>query len=153
VSANAANRNERAGAKLYTPRLLALSASLADYPLDDALPLHGQARSRTCGSTIELGLAADHTGRVEKVGMQVSACAVGQSSAAIMAQGIGGRFSADVEEALAAIEAWLAGEGALPDWPGFDALAPAQAHPGRHDALLMPWRAAREALSPTGSSG
>ena len=64
-------------------------------------------------------METDAGGAVTRIGMQVSACAVGQSSAAVLDP---------------------------PDWPGFDALLPAQAHSGRHGALLLPWKAVVEAL-------
>ena len=68
-------------------------------------------------------------------------------SAALLAQNATGRAPHSVEDAAEALEQWLAGEGALPDWPGIAALAPARDHPGRHGALLLPWTAARMALS------
>jgi len=133
--------------KLYSPGLLALAASLADYPLKGDFALRSEGRSRTCGSTIAVGLEAGEEGRVARVGMQVAACAVGQSSAAILAGGLAGRTRADLVEATRGIEAWAEGMGELPDWPGIEALAPARDHPGRHGALLMPWKAALDALS------
>ncbi|KPP88753.1 iron-sulfur cluster assembly scaffold protein [Erythrobacter sp. HL-111] len=136
---------ERAG-KLYSPSLLALAASLADYPLSGDFALRGEGRSRTCGSTIAIGFDLDAADRIARVGMQVSACAVGQGSAAILAGGIAGRTCTELAAAADALEAWIGGEGALPDWPGIEALAPARAHPGRHGALLMPWKAAQGAL-------
>lgn len=133
--------------KLYTPRLLALSAELARFPLSGSFDYQAEARSRTCGSTIEVGANLDATGRVANTGMQVTACAVGQSSAAIMALSAE-RVTADAfTTALDEIEAWLAGEGVLPTWPGFDALEPALDHKGRHGALLLPWKAMVDALS------
>lgn len=142
---------ETGAQKLYSPRLLALSASLADYPIDDGFDHYGEARSRTCGSTIRLGLSIRDEA-ISRIGMQVSACAVGQSSAAIMAQGIEGQNRDRIQESLSAIENWLSGAGHLPAWPGFDALAPALPHPGRHEAILIPWRAAITALSSQPSS-
>ncbi|QIQ86092.1 iron-sulfur cluster assembly scaffold protein [Erythrobacter sp.] len=139
--------------KLYSPSLLALAAALADYPLTDGFALTGEGRSRTCGSTIALGFDADGEGRIAGIGMQVAACAIGQGSAAILAGGIAGRRPDEVAAAAAALEAWLSGEGDLPDWPGIEALAPARDHPGRHGALLMPWKAAEAALLQAGSSG
>lgn len=146
----------RAGArpdKLYSPSLLALAASLADYPLTEGFALRGEGRSRTCGSTIALGLDADEEGRIAAIGMQVAACAIGQGSAAILAGGIAGRSPDEIAAAAAALEVWLSGEGDLPDWPGIEVLAPARGHPGRHGALLMPWKAAEAALLQAGSSG
>jgi len=137
----------RAAAKLYSPELLGLATGLAAFPLSDDLPLRAEARSRSCGSVIALGLGLDETGRIARIGMQVSACAIGQASAALLAQGVSGRDAGAVDAAAAALTQWLAGEGALPDWPGIAALAPARDHPGRHGALLLPWTAARTALS------
>lgn len=139
--------------KLYSPRLLALSAELFDVPFDETLPLVTEARSRTCGSTIKLGLALDAQGAVSRIGMQVSACTVGQSSAAILARGINGIDAAGLIGTTKAIDAWLAGSADLPAWPELDALAPAQSHLGRHGALLLPWKAAVQALSSRPSSG
>lgn len=137
----------RPQAKLYSPALLSLATELSRYPLDPALPLVAEARSRSCGSVIALGIALDAGGAVERVGMQVSACAIGQASASLLARNIAGATPATIADATDALAAWLAGEGALPDWPGLDLLAPALAHPGRHGALLLPWKAACDALS------
>lgn len=133
-------------AVLYTPEVLALATVLARYPLGDDLPLRGAARSPACGSRIELGLACDAQGRIERVGLRAQACAVGQASAAIFAAGAHGQDRASLAAVLSAMEAWLRGDGALPDWPGLVALAPARAYPGRHGAILLPWKAALEAL-------
>lgn len=137
----------RASSRLYTPELLGLATGLAAFPLTDDLPLRAEERSRTCGSTIALGLALDEHGLVAGVGMTISACAIGQASAALLAQGVRGDKPGHVQRTAAALERWLAGEGDLPQWPGIAALAPARDHPGRHGALLMPWKAASTALS------
>ncbi|MEO0698668.1 MAG: hypothetical protein AAFY81_03005, partial [Pseudomonadota bacterium] len=94
-----------------------------------------------------IGLDLEAEGTVRRVGFKVSACAVGQSSAAILAQGAQGMSAAALADTLDAIRAWLSGEGDLPDWPGFQTLAPAKERTGRHGALLLPWEAACNALS------
>lgn len=134
-------------AALYTPELLALAVSLAEWPLDPSMPLAGEARSRTCGSTLRLTCAVDGEGRITGVGLQSAACAVGQSAAALFAQGARGRTGEDIRRARSAIAAWLAGEGELPAWPGLAALEPARAHPARHGAIVLAWDAALAALS------
>lgn len=139
--------------KLYTPRLLSLSAELANFPLTRTFEQAAEVRSRTCGSTLALGVDREPDGTIAKLGMQVTACAVGQSSAAVMALAAKGRSAQEFHEALAAIEAWLAGESALPEWPGFDALEPALAHAGRHGALVLPWKAMTQALSSAAPGG
>lgn len=140
-------------ARLYTPAVLALATGLAAYPLADDLPLKAEARSRTCGSEVALGLALAADGTIARIGMQVRACAIGQASAALLAQDAQGRAPEALAATLGALESWLAGEGALPDWPGLDLLAPARAHPARHSALLLPWTAARKALSSSVAAG
>lgn len=137
----------RAQTKLYTPALLGLATQLAQYPFDETLPLQAEARSRTCGSEIALGMAIDATGKITQIGMRISACAIGQASAALLANGAIGARSDTITATAAALETWLTGQGELPAWPGIDLLSPAQAHPGRHGALLLPWKAACAALS------
>lgn len=133
--------------RLYTPELLALAVGLAAYPLSDELPLAGEARSRSCGSTLRMGVAMDDEGRVERIGMRVAACAVGQASAAIFAAAAPGRTIEDLATTLAGLEAWLGEDGPAPEWPGLDMLVPARAYPARHGAMLLPWKAALDALS------
>ncbi len=138
---------------LYTPDLLALATDLARFPLASDLPLHAEARSRTCGSVIAVGLELGEDAAIRRIGMQVTACAIGQASAALLARSVAGRDAGAVEAAAEGIAAWLAGDGALPDWPDLALLAPAQAHKGRHGALLLPWTAAAEALSTRAGQG
>ena len=131
---------------LYTPQVLQLATGLAEFGWDDALPLQGSARSRSCGSAVSLGLSVDAQGRIETVGVRSQACAIGQAAAAIFAQSARGRSGADVRAAQVAMGDWLAGNGPMPDWPGLDAIAPARDYPGRHGAIMLAWLAASEIL-------
>lgn len=135
-----------AAEKLYTPELLGLAVELADYPLADHLPLRGSARSRSCGSTLDMALSLDDTGCIVGVGMQVRACAVGQAAAAIFARGAPATKPDKIRAARDAIAAWLESGGDLPDWPDLATLAAAREFPGRHGAILLPWNAAAQAL-------
>lgn len=138
-------------ATLYTPEVLELATSLAHFGWDEGLPLKGNARSRSCGSTLELGLATDGLGRIERVALKSQACAIGQAAAAIFARGAPGRSAAEIRAAHAAMRDWLNGEGQQPDWPGLDAIAPARDYPARHGAILLAWQAADQAL-PSGEA-
>ncbi len=131
---------------LYTPEVLGLATSLAEYPWDEALPHQGGARSKSCGSTITLGLSVDDDGRIDRLGIRSSACAIGQAAAAIFAQGAPGRNAEEIAVALRAIADWLAGHGALPDWPGLMAIDAARVYPARHGAILLAWQAAGACL-------
>ena len=136
-------------AKLYTPELLALAVELAQYPHSELHTFQGEARSKTCGSTLTMALALDDDDRIADIGMRVRACAVGQAAAAIFARHCEGRREADLETALSSMASWLDGSGPLPDWPDLAMIEPAREYPGRHGAILLPWRAAVSALSST----
>jgi NifU-like protein involved in Fe-S cluster formation len=147
-----------AAATLYTPEILAAAVALAAYPLDPALPLHGEARSRSCGSTLALRLATDEAGRITALGCAAHACAVGQAAAAIFAQAASGRTRRELAAARDQLAAWLAGADEAPEWPGLGLLAPARGYPARHGAILLAWDAAlaalpAEALAPTALGG
>ena len=132
---------------LYTPQMLALTTELARHPLGTHHDRTAQGRSTVCGSALELGLDLDANGNVERIGMRVTACAVGQSAAASMAGSITGRDPSQIHSAVAQIRSWLDGEGRSPEWPRFEVLTAALAHPGRHGALVLPWETAAKALS------
>lgn len=132
--------------KLYTPEVLALATALAALPLDPTMSHRGNARSPSCGSTLSMSLATDGDGRITGIGLAAQACAIGQASAAIFAQAAPGQSRDEIAASLATIELWLRGEADLPGWPGFAVLAPVREYPARHGALLLPWKAALDAL-------
>ncbi len=138
--------------KLYSPNLLLLATELHQFPLSDDFELRASGRSQTCGSTIDIGLATDGAGIITRIGVRVSACAVGQASCAILAKNAVGQTALQIARSRRAIADWLEGASDLPDWPEFDALKPAQKLTGRHGAILLPWNAAVEALSNLTSS-
>ena len=140
-------------ARLYTPELLAAAVELAQYPPLGAAALHGEARAKTCGSTIALDLITSPDGRIDRLGMRVRACAVGQASAALFARHAPGLTQGEIEAAHDAMTAWLADNAPQPDWPGLDLIAPARDYPARHGAMLLPWKAALAALSSAPASG
>ena len=133
--------------KLYTPSLLALSVELSEYPLDPGAPLQGSARSRTCGSEVLLSAHPDEAGGMRQIGMQVTACAVGQASAAIFADHAPGLSREEIAGVLDRLEQWLEGDVPSDFLPRLERLEAARAFPARHGALLLPWRAAIDALA------
>ncbi len=140
---------------LYTPAMLCAAVALSDYPARPEFSHHAATRSALCGAQIAIDLAVD-TARITAVGMSVSACAVGQAAAGIFAGAATGRSHAELRAAADAIALWCADDdAAAPDWPGFEPLLPVRGYPSRHGALLLPWRAALNALdqpadAPTG---
>lgn len=141
-------------AKLYTPQVLALATSLADWPLDAGLELSGDARSAVCGSSITLGLSLANDGTIVGLGVKSHACAIGQAAAGLFARAATGRNRAEIETAFAALQRWLEdGAAPPPAWPGIDLLDAARAYPARHGAILLPWKAALAALPSTAEPG
>ncbi|MCA1661876.1 MAG: iron-sulfur cluster assembly scaffold protein [Novosphingobium sp.] len=132
---------------LYSPEILGAAVGLAGYPLDPALPLAGEARSRSCGSTLAIRLAIDGEGRIGAAGCRAQACAVGQAAASVFLAAARGRNAAGIAKARKALTAWLTGAGEAPDWPGIDLLDSARAYPARHGAILLAWDAALAALA------
>ena len=130
---------------LYSPQLLALAIELADYPFDKTAAATGRARSRSCGSVIELSSSTSE--RLGNIGLKATACAVGQASAAIFAREAQGMDKAEVGTMLGALESWLAGTAPSSILLRLELLEPARRHHGRHEAILLPWRAALDALS------
>ncbi|MEP5938989.1 MAG: iron-sulfur cluster assembly scaffold protein [Erythrobacter sp.] len=145
--------SESSAGKLYTPDLLSLATELAGWPLKDELNLRSEARSRNCGSSITLGLNLTENSKISDVGMQVSACAIGQASSAILARHAVGLNAHEVVAVERSVAQWLMGDGEMPDWPDFHHLLPAQQHKGRHGALILPWNALSQALSKVGIAG
>jgi NifU-like protein involved in Fe-S cluster formation len=137
----------RAGAVLYTPEILSLAVDLAEFPLNDSYPLRATVRSRTCGSEVALGMSATPRGEVEAVGARVTACAIGQAAAALYLRAAVGCGAKTHVAMVSSLRAWLSGDGPLPAWPGLGVLEPVLPHRGRHEAILLPWRAGLDALS------
>ena len=125
-------------APLYTIDILRLAASLPEPGHLARVDGSASARSQTCGSSVQTSIQiAD--GRIEALSQVVSACAFGQASAALVAGQAAGRDREQVEQALADLAAWLCGDrNDPPDWPGYQALAPARSRTGRHGAILLP---------------
>jgi len=93
---------------LYTTEILRLAASLHDpHPLERE-DGRAELRSPTCGSRISMTVQLDGNRRVERLSMQVHACAFGQASAALVNQHGVGRTHDEIAEALVIISRWLA---------------------------------------------
>lgn len=125
-------------APLYTPEILRLAASLPEPRELERVDGSAARRSPTCGSSL-LAEVQVKDGRIEALSQTVCSCAFGQASAALVAQQADGRCRDEIEVALDELTAWLSGDrDRPPEWPGFQALAPARSRRGRHGAILLP---------------
>ena len=133
-------------APLYTTDIIRLAASLPEPQQLERVDGSSLQRSPTCGSTVATDVQLKD-GHVEAISQTVSACAFGQASATLVAMQAPGRDRAYVEASLDQLAQWLAGSrDEPPDWPGYEALAPAQSRSGRHGAILLPLRALLAAM-------
>jgi NifU-like protein involved in Fe-S cluster formation len=134
-------------APLYNTEILRLAATI---PYQARLPEpmgSSEKRSPICGSrvTVDINLGAD--GRVSEVGMLVRACALGQASSSLLSAEVIGKSPEELAAARDALTAWLAGEGILPEWAGFDLFQPALPHSARHASIRLAFEAAAEAAA------
>lgn len=131
---------------LYTPEILALAVDLAAFPLHPDMQRQSVARSRTCGSSLQLGLNLSNDGVIHAIGIQATSCAIGQASASIFARSATGVSPGTIDDVRTAMLGWLSGIGPQPDWTGLEQLQSAVLHPGRHGAIMLAWDAAYAAL-------
>jgi NifU-like protein involved in Fe-S cluster formation len=126
---------------LYTTEILRLAASLQEPHELDREDGRAELRAPVCGSTIRLAVQLDDERRVERLTMDVRACAFGQASAALVEKHGVGRRHDEVADALVTLSRWLAHDHEEESgWPGIAALAPARSHKARHGAILLPFR-------------
>jgi len=130
---------------LYNTEILRLAATI---PHHDRLPDpmgSAEKRSPVCGSRVTVDVNVDAAGRVSEVGLLVRACALGQASSSLLGASVIGKSPEELAAARDALTAWLAGEGPLPDWPGFALFTPALPHSARHASIRLAFEAAAEA--------
>ena len=132
-------------APLYTTEILRLSATIPHHRrLSDPMGT-AEKRSPICGSRVTVDVTIGPDGRVAELGMLVRACALGQASASLMGAEAIGKTPADLAAARDSLAAWLASDGPLPAWPGFELFTPALPHSARHASIRLAFEAAAEA--------
>lgn len=134
-------------APLYDTSILRLAATIPHLGRLAAPDAAEERRSTLCGSRVAVDVRLE-AGRVAALGLDVSACALGQAAAHLMAAHAIGRTPGELAAARDALAAWLAGASDdPPDWPGLEQLARARPHSARHGAIRLPFEAAAAAAS------
>ena len=132
---------------LYNTDILTLSASLKNERLDSP---DGTARkvSKLCGSWLEIDVNMDGD-VVSECALRVQACALGQSSAAILKDSIIGATLEEITEARDTLRLMLK-EGGKPPKGRFEKLVLLQGvseYPARHTSTMLAFDAAVDAVS------
>jgi len=138
---------------LYSERILDLAGN-ADQPPRLASP-NATARkvSRVCGSVIEVDVDLKD-GVIVGYGHDISACALGQTSAAVVAREIVGTTVSEFLAVRRAMHDMLKAEGPPPSgkWDDLKYLEPVRAYPNRHVSTLLVFDAVAAAIEKAESS-
>ncbi len=138
---------------LYSERILEIAAN---QPVPGRLSdPHASARksSRICGSAIEVDLRVED-GVITAYGHEVHACALGQTSAAIVAREVVGTPVVEFRLVHQAFRRMLKEEGIPPQgqrWEDLRYLEPVRDYPNRHASTLLVFDAVSEALDKIGA--
>ena len=133
-------------AALYNANILRLAASIPHHVRLDRVDGSAERRSPICGSRITVDVRLAEDGRIEAIGQEVRACALGQASASLMAAEAIGRTPFDLTQARDELTAYLAGTRDDPGaWPGLEIFAPARPHSARHASIRLAFEAIAEA--------
>lgn len=132
---------------LYSEKILSIAAN---QPVPGRLPQPGASArrvSRVCGSTIEVDIAL-RDGVITGYGHEISACALGQTSAAIVAANIVGTGAEEMRALRAQMHAMLKAGGAPPTgkWDDLKYLEPVREYRPRHTSTLLVFDAVVDAL-------
>lgn len=111
--------------------------------------------SPVCGSRIRIDLqVAD--GKVTDYAQEINACALGQSSAAIVAEHVIGKAVDELRAVTWKMRTMLLDGGPPPDgeWTDLAVLASVHDHKARHGAVMLPFEAVIEGIAAlTGEKG
>lgn len=139
---------------LYSSKILDIAANAPRMPRLARPDASARRTSRVCGSTIEVDLAL-RDGVIAAYGQDVSACALGQTSAAIVAAHILGTTPAEFRALADSMRAMLKAGGPPPGgrWADLGFLEPVRAYPARHASTLLVFEAICAALETLGEGG
>ena len=133
---------------LYSQKILEIAAN-QPVPGRLAHPDASARRvSRVCGSSIEVDVAISDAGNICAYGHKISACALGQTSAAIVATHIVGTPVTEFRALREQMTAMLKADGAPPTgkWADLAYLEPVRDYPPRHTSTLLVFDAVVDAL-------
>ena len=127
---------------LYTREILRLAVSIPHQKRLNNPDGTAELRSKTCGSKVAADVTLTDSGSLKDLGFEISACALGQASAAILGAQAIGKSAAEIGSVRTNLAAFLEGSSKSPgQWPDMDKLIVAQDHKGRHPAILLPYDA------------
>ncbi len=133
--------------ELYTSEIMAFAAHIPHIGRLSGAKGHGRARSRLCGSRIEVWLDMKE-GVVSAFSQEVRACLVGQASASMIGHQIMGSSRPELAQTRETVRLMLEGQGEAPGgkWRDFALLAPVHNYKSRHSTVLIAFDAVLAAM-------
>jgi len=133
---------------LYNEQILNLAGGLEKNDRLDAPDASVTVSSALCGSRVKVDLTM-RGGVVAEYGQEVRACALGQSSAALMKQTVVGQTPAQIQQAAREMREMLKEGGDPPSgaWSSYAVLVPARDHRSRHASVLLPFDGVEKAIA------
>jgi NifU-like protein involved in Fe-S cluster formation len=133
---------------LYHPRVLELAADIPHIGRLDAPDGSSTRVSRVCGSVVTVDLVV-RDGAIAAIGVEPKACALGQASAAVLAQQALGATAEEVAAARDALFAMLKTGGKPPAGRFWELrhLEGVRDYPQRHASVMLAFDAAVDALA------
>lgn len=132
---------------VYNKQILALALDIPRIGRLAAPQATATRHSKLCGSKITVDLVLDGD-RVVDYAHEVKACALGQSSASVLARHVIGATAAEIRDARDQFRAMLKENGPVPTGRFADLalLEPVRDYKARHTSVLLPWEATLEAI-------
>ena len=132
---------------LYSEKILDLAGNASQPGRLTAADVSARKVSRVCGSVIEVDLVV-RDGVIVGYGHEISACALGQTSAAVVAREIVGTQVGAFLDVRQAMHHMLKADGAPPSgrWEDLKYLEPVRGYPARHMSTLLVFDAVAAAL-------
>ena len=140
---------------LYSDRILEIAGNQPIPGRLDAPDASARKVSRICGSSIEVDLTVEN-GTITGYGHAISACALGQTSAAIVATHLVGTPVAEFRRVHGEMIEMLTAEGPPPAgarWADLKYLEPVRAYRPRHASTLLVFEAVAAALDQIPGAG
>ena len=139
--------------ELYSDKILEIAGNAIQPGRLSAPDASARKVSRVCGSVIEVDIAV-RDGVITGYGHEVSACALGQTSAAIVAREIVGTGVEEFVALTRQMHDMLKAGGAAPGgkWADLRYLEPVREFPARHMSTLLVFDAVSEAIQKTPAS-
>lgn len=132
---------------LYSEKILQIAGNPLKAPRLAAADASARKVSRVCGSSIEVDIVVED-GVITAYGHDLSACALGQTSAAIVAREIVGTPADEFRSVREQMLRMLKEEGAPPTgkWEDLRFLEPVREYKPRHTSTMLVFDAVVEAL-------